>query len=147
MQGDISMIHSPALWINSFGQSGKRHHKSCSNVELQSRPLMLEQPLQRTAVRADMCDIECPTSPVLASFIVLATVEIDCVVEGARSDPLEFFWRVRLFGLFERELVGRRVKQPCSEGRSKEGVVYLSCFLSMSANLIDELRCCVWTVG
>lgn len=103
-----------------------------------------------------MSGVQRAPSPVLARVVVVAAaVEIDCVVEGARRNPFEFFWWVGLFGLcslssqwdIERttEQLGARMEEGCME--REDLYRYLGCCLGVSADLVYELRGCVWTVG
>jgi hypothetical protein len=70
-------------------------------IQLQSRKLTLQQLLQSSLVSTEMRNIKSLACPIFATFVVVATVQVYCVIECSGCDPFEFFGRVRLFGLFD----------------------------------------------
>jgi hypothetical protein len=57
------------------------------NIKLQSCPLILQQPFQRTTICTEMGNIERLSRPMFAALVIPTAVKIYSVVETSGCDP------------------------------------------------------------
>lgn len=129
-------MHIPAIYPPAGPQL-----QSKLSIKLQPRILCLEQPLQRPAISTVMRDVQRFARPILASYVLTATVKVHGMVKGFASNPVELFCGVWLIRLSKYQyMVLEQVK--CREAKT-----YILSFMGMLLHLIQELLCDLNVVG